>query len=111
MCIKQAELAVYDKSKQKLSELALLREGAPTHAAASMAAGFAAALVGPPVDLVKGSEHTTLHYITLCTYSYCFIEKHALRQSTASISLQFILLHIQVHAYSGMLQADAVLLQ
>jgi hypothetical protein len=55
MCIKQAELAVYDKSKQKLSELALLREGAPTHAAASMAAGFAAALVGTPIDLAKGS--------------------------------------------------------
>jgi hypothetical protein len=46
---------VYDKSKQKLSEMALLREGAPTHAAASMAAGFAAALVGTPIDLAKVS--------------------------------------------------------
>lgn len=51
--VTMAELAVYDKSKQKISELNLLPAGAPTHAASSFMAGFVAAMVATPIDLAK----------------------------------------------------------
>jgi hypothetical protein len=49
----QAELAVYDGAKRKLTEAQALPAGAPTHAAASLLAGLAAAIVGTPLDLAK----------------------------------------------------------
>ncbi|KAG5187289.1 mitochondrial carrier domain-containing protein [Tribonema minus] len=51
--VSMAELAVYDSAKHWLADTPLVPPGAPTHAAASIAAGFAAAVVGTPIDLAK----------------------------------------------------------
>ncbi|KAL8476265.1 hypothetical protein ACS0TY_028799 [Phlomoides rotata] len=48
-----SQLASYDQFKEMILEMNLLKDGLGTHVTASFAAGFVAAVVSNPVDVIK----------------------------------------------------------
>ncbi|OIV93039.1 hypothetical protein TanjilG_20701 [Lupinus angustifolius] len=53
MLVTASQLASYDQFKEMILEKGLLRDGLGTHVTASFAAGFVAAVVTNPVDVIK----------------------------------------------------------
>ncbi|KAH6808118.1 dicarboxylate carrier 2 [Perilla frutescens var. hirtella] len=53
MLVTASQLASYDEFKEKILEKNLMKDGLGTHVTASFAAGFVAAVVSNPVDVIK----------------------------------------------------------
>jgi solute carrier family 25 protein 14/30 len=51
--IAASELAVYDEAKHMIQESKLLKDGFPTHLAASLICGLVATLFAAPIDFIK----------------------------------------------------------
>jgi len=51
--IAASELAVYDESKHVIQSSKLLKEGFPTHLAASLVSGLVATFFAAPIDFIK----------------------------------------------------------